>query len=90
VQRYAIPGRTIETWVRVNEPGDYYGECNQICGTNHSFMPISVHALPSAEFQSWVAQAKVKFAADQAEPANPAPDPNKVAVVEAPPVTVQH
>ena len=41
VQRYAIPGRTIETWVRVNQPGTYYGECNQICGTNHSFMPIS-------------------------------------------------
>ena len=64
VQRYAIPGRTIETWVRVNEPGDYYGECNQICGTNHSFMPISVHAVPDAEFQTWVAQAKTKFAAD--------------------------
>ena len=40
VQRYAIPGRTIETWVRVDKPGVYYGECNQICGTNHSRMPI--------------------------------------------------
>jgi len=45
VQRYAIPGRTIETWVRVDEPGVYYGECNQICGTNHSLMPIALQAL---------------------------------------------
>jgi len=36
VQRYAIPGRTIETWVRIDKPGIYYGECNQICGANHS------------------------------------------------------
>jgi cytochrome c oxidase subunit 2 len=62
VQRYAIPGRTIETWVKVDEPGDYYGECNQICGTNHSQMPISVHAVTPAEFTTWVAQAKTKFA----------------------------
>ena len=50
VQRYAIPGRTIETWVEVDKPGDYYGECNQICGTNHSHMPIAVHAVTPDEF----------------------------------------
>jgi cytochrome c oxidase subunit 2 len=60
VQRYAIPGRTIETWVRVNKPGDYYGECNQICGMNHSVMPISVHAVSPADFQAWLAQQKAK------------------------------
>jgi cytochrome c oxidase subunit 2 len=54
VQRYAIPGRTIETWMRVDKPGDYYGECNQICGTNHSVMPISVHAVSPADFKIWV------------------------------------
>jgi cytochrome c oxidase subunit 2 len=68
VQRYAIPGRTIETWVRVDRPGDYYGECNQICGTNHSQMPISIHAVPEAEFNTWIVQAKTKFAADDAAP----------------------
>ena len=66
VQRYAIPGRTIETWVRIDRPGDYYGECNQICGTNHSQMPISIHAVPDAEFNTWVVQAKTKFASDDA------------------------
>ncbi|MBU6497844.1 MAG: cytochrome c oxidase subunit II [Rhodospirillales bacterium] len=62
VQRYAIPGQTIETWVRIDRPGDYYGECNQVCGTNHSRMPISVHAVTPAEFTAWVAKAKAKFA----------------------------
>ena len=63
VQRYAIPGRTIETWVRVNQPGVYYGQCNQICGTNHSMMPISVQAMTDQDFAVWVEQAKTKFAA---------------------------
>ena len=60
VQRYAIPGRTIETWVRVDAPGDYYGECNQICGMNHSVMPIGVHAVSAADFKTWLDQQKAK------------------------------
>lgn len=62
VQRYAIPGRTIETWVEIDKPGDYYGECNQICGTNHSQMPISIHAVTPEEFTTWLQTAKTKFA----------------------------
>jgi len=62
VQRYAIPGRTIETWFRVDKAGVYYGECNQICGTNHSAMPISVKAVSPEEFQAWLSEAKTKFA----------------------------
>ena len=62
VQRYAIPGRTVETWVRVDKPGVYYGECNQICGTNHSVMPIAVEALSPEDFTKWAEQAKTKFA----------------------------
>lgn len=61
VQRYAIPGRTIETWFRVDKAGTFYGECNQICGTNHSRMPIVVHAVPEKEFQAWLTEAKTKF-----------------------------
>ena len=73
VQRYAIPGRTIETWVNVDKPGDYYGECNQICGTNHSMMPISIHAVTPAEFTAWAATAKQKYADNGlVEPARPA------------------
>ncbi len=80
VQRYAIPGRTIETWFRVTKPGVYYGECNQICGTNHSRMPISVRAVTVPEYQAWLAQAKVKFAANDA-PTDLAP-PVRVAMVQ--------
>ncbi len=64
VQRYAIPGRTIETWVKVDKPGVYYGQCNQICGTNHSLMPIAVEALSPNEFEAWAVRAKAKFALD--------------------------
>ena len=67
VQRYAIPGRTIETWVRADKPGQYYGQCNQICGTNHSYMPISVRVVTPEEFADWVKDAKTKFAADAPE-----------------------
>jgi cytochrome c oxidase subunit 2 len=49
--------------MRVNKPGIYYGQCNQICGINHAYMPIAVEALPKAEFERWVADAKRKFAA---------------------------
>jgi cytochrome c oxidase subunit II len=60
VQRYAIPGRSIETWMEVDRPGDYYGECNQICGTGHSVMPIHVHAVTPAEFTAWLKQKQAK------------------------------
>jgi cytochrome c oxidase subunit 2 len=69
VQRYAIPGRTIETWFKVDQAGTFYGECNQICGTNHSRMPIVVHAVPEKEFTAWLAEAKTKFSdAGQSQP----------------------
>ncbi len=72
VQRYAIPGRTIETWVRIDKPGIYYGECNQICGTNHSRMPIDVVAVTPAQFQAWATGAE-KQMADAATPSAAAP-----------------
>jgi cytochrome c oxidase subunit 2 len=62
VQRYTIPGRTLETWMRADRPGTYYGQCNQICGVNHWFMPIVVRAVPPAEFNAWVEQARTRFA----------------------------
>ena len=68
VQRYAIPGRVIETWVQANKPGTYFGECNQICGTNHSVMPIEVRALSQPDFDAWAQDAKKKFAAVAAPP----------------------
>ncbi len=74
VQRYAIPGRTIETWMRVSKEGVIHGECNQICGTNHSRMPITIRAVSEKDFEAWLVQAKKEFSADAAPaPNNDAP-----------------
>lgn len=70
VQRYAIPGRTIETWTRIDQPGVYYGECNQICGTGHSIMPIEVRAVSEQDFEAWVKKTKEEQNAQNA-PAAP-------------------
>ena len=71
VQRYAIPGRIIETWFKADKPGVFYGECNQICGQNHSRMPIAVHAMAEQDFNTWVDQAKAKFSSAQPTPVQP-------------------
>jgi cytochrome c oxidase subunit 2 len=62
VQQYAMAGRTNESWFNVEREGAYYGECNQICGVNHAFMPIKVVALAKPEFEKWLVEAKTKFA----------------------------
>jgi cytochrome c oxidase subunit 2 len=71
VQKYTIPGRALETWMRADREGVYYGQCNQICGTNHWFMPIAVRAVSREEFDRWVADARTRFARAE-EPAPPA------------------
>jgi cytochrome c oxidase subunit 2 len=62
VQRYTIPGRTIETWLRADHTGTFYGQCNQICGTRHAYMPIVIRAVSQEEFDAWVASARTRFA----------------------------
>lgn len=59
------PGRINETWTRINQPGDYYGMCSELCGVNHGFMPIHIKALPKAEFAAWVAKAKKEFGSNE-------------------------
>jgi len=50
----AIPGRINETWFQVAEEGVYYGQCSELCGIRHAFMPIEVHVVNQATFDSWV------------------------------------
>lgn len=57
-----VPGRLNETWVRITEPGTYYGQCSELCGVLHGFMPIEVRAVPQEEFDQWVAEARTRFA----------------------------
>ena len=63
VQTYAFVGRSNEVWIDV-PPGEktYYGQCNQICGVNHSFMPIVVKALARDKYEKWLLEAKKDFA----------------------------
>jgi cytochrome c oxidase subunit II len=62
VQEYAVVGRVNEAWLSVDRIGTYYGQCNQICGINHPFMPIEIKAVSKEDFEKWVAEAKKKFA----------------------------
>ncbi len=64
VKTDANPGHLNETWFRVEKPGVYYGQCSELCGINHGFMPIAVEAVSKAEFQKWVAAKTKKAAAD--------------------------
>jgi cytochrome c oxidase subunit 2 len=66
VQEYAIVGRVNESWFQVLHAGTYYGQCNQICGINHPFMPIEIKAVSKDDFTKWVAEAKKKFAHNDA------------------------
>lgn len=58
----AVPGRTNETWLKINKPGVYYGQCSEICGVGHGFMPIAVEALSKEDYATWVENSKKKFA----------------------------
>jgi len=62
VQEYAVVGRLNESWMKVEQPGVYYGQCNQICGINHAFMPIEIRAVSKDDFQRWLGDAKKQFA----------------------------
>jgi cytochrome c oxidase subunit 2 len=54
----AVPGRLNEDWFEVDVPGVYYGQCSELCGKDHAYMPITVHAVPESEFNAWVEKAK--------------------------------
>ena len=63
LQVYSIAGRINEIWTEVPlGKKKYYGQCNQICGVNHAYMPIVIQALPKDEYEVWLKEAKVKFA----------------------------
>ncbi len=62
VKMDGYPGRLNETWMRIEKEGVYYGQCSELCGLNHAFMPIAVQGVSKAEFAKWVAEAQKKFA----------------------------
>ncbi len=62
VKRDAVPGRINETWFKAEKVGTYYGQCSELCGIKHAFMPIAVRVVSEEEYQEWLVDAKVKFA----------------------------
>jgi cytochrome c oxidase subunit II len=70
----AIPGRLNETWFKADREGWFYGQCSQLCGHDHAFMPIAVHVVSDDDFQKWVASKKAAMNGT---------DPNKVASAAA-------
>ena len=54
----AVPGRLNEDWFRIDSEGVYYGQCSELCGKDHAFMPVTVRAVPESEFNAWVETAK--------------------------------
>jgi cytochrome c oxidase subunit 2 len=58
VKRDAIPGYVNEGWFNIDKPGVYRGQCAELCGKDHGFMPIVVEALPKTEFEAWLAARK--------------------------------
>jgi cytochrome c oxidase subunit II len=61
----AIPGRINETWFKATREGVYYGQCSELCGKDHAFMPISVRVVSEQAFASWLEEAKKKYAQDE-------------------------
>lgn len=61
VKKDSVPGRINETWFRAEKPGVYYGQCSELCGPKHGFMPIEVRAIPEEEFNAWAKKARVEF-----------------------------
>jgi cytochrome c oxidase subunit 2 len=79
----AIPGRVNETWFRADRVGTFYGQCSELCGVDHAFMPIQINVVTEAEFAAWVASKGGSMT-----PATPAPaTPAAPAVAAAPAAT---
>ena len=66
----AVPGRINETWFKATMTGVFHGQCSQLCGKDHSFMPITVRVVDDKDFTAWAAQAKQKFAGNDSVPAD--------------------
>jgi cytochrome c oxidase subunit 2 len=104
VKMDAVPGRLNETWFQADRPGLYYGQCYELCGARHSYMPIAVEVVSQEQFAAWVADrggqmpgaqpaaaaapAQAGVTAGQATEATPAP-PAVVNATETAPTTNQ-
>jgi len=82
----AVPGKVNETWFNAEQTGVFYGQCDQLCGTNHAFMPIEIHVVTQDQFKAWVAQQQAPATAAAPAPSAP-PAAQKVAAAA---IAAQH
>ena len=85
VKMDAVPGRINETWFKTDRPGVYFGQCSELCGSRHAYMPIAIEVLPKAQFDAWVA-AKQKENGIEAPKASSTPAEAAAADAAAAPV----
>lgn len=73
VKQDGVPGRIAQLWFSVDKEGVYFGQCSELCGINHAYMPIVVKAVSQEKYDAWLAGAKTEFAADASDylPAQP-------------------
>ncbi|KAB2882643.1 MAG: cytochrome c oxidase subunit II [Pseudorhodoplanes sp.] len=64
----AVPGRLNETWFKAEREGVYYGQCSELCGKDHAFMPIAVRVVSDREFAAWIEETKKKYATGARDP----------------------
>ena len=65
VKRDAVPGRINETWFKADRTGTFYGQCSELCGIKHAFMPITVNVVSEEDYNQWLEKAKVEFAKEE-------------------------
>jgi cytochrome c oxidase subunit 2 len=79
MKKDAIPGFINEMWIRVDEPGTYRGQCAELCGKDHGFMPIVVEVKSQADYEAWVDGQGL---AKTAQPASPMPASTSIALTK--------
>jgi cytochrome c oxidase subunit 2 len=63
VKMDAVPGRLNHTWFKATQTGIFYGECSELCGAKHAYMPIELHVVSDTDYAAWLAASKNKFSA---------------------------
>ena len=63
VKMDAVPGRINHTWFKATRTGIFYGQCSELCGASHAFMPIEVHVVSDADYADWLSASKKKYTA---------------------------
>ena len=65
VMQDAVPGRLAQLWFKPEREGIYFGQCSELCGIKHAFMPITVNVVTEEEYNQWLEKAKVEFAKEE-------------------------